>query len=57
MKEKLKWKSNISLTNEKDERSRQKQIFKDKMFETFYRFGQAQKSTVSKSKPNTLQTV
>lgn len=57
MKEKLKWKSNISLTNEKDERSRQKQIFKDKMFETLYIFGQAQNSTVSKSKPNTLQTV
>lgn len=57
MKEKLKWKSNISLTTEKDERSRQKQIFKDKMFEKFYRFGQAQKSTVSKSKPNTLQIV
>ena len=30
MKEKLKWKSNISLTTEKDDRSRQKQIFKDK---------------------------
>lgn len=57
MKEKLKWKSNISLTNAKDERTRQKQIFKDKMFETLYRFGQAQKSAVSKSKPNTLQTV
>ena len=57
MKEKLKCKSNISLTTEKDDRSRQKQIFKDKMFENFYRFGQAQKSTVSKSKPNTLQTV
>ena len=57
MKEKLKWKSNISLTTEKDERGRKKQIFKDKVLENFYRFGQAQKSIVSKSKSNQLQTV